>query len=205
MAPQDFGSVGKILRKDLPAFLRASYAPIFTAGMEMGKLGYSMDLRLSTNEAKVFFSAVTGAVVCFRGSVNVLDWTENLQLGVGVFGPRHQRSKILMEKVQARYGAAHVIGHSLGGHLAEHSGARGIILTVDKAVGIRDLGAQANSNELDIRAKGDPISALSHGGLREEVVPARNPAAAPHLLPGPIRAPLGMIIRGLYAHDYRHI
>ncbi|KAJ1626841.1 hypothetical protein T492DRAFT_842826 [Pavlovales sp. CCMP2436] len=114
MAPQDFGSVGKILRKDLPAFLRASYASLFTAGMEMG-----------------------------------------------IFGPRHQRSKILMEKVQAKYGAAHVIG--------------------------------------------DPISALSHGGLREEVVPARNPASAPHLLPGPIRAPLGMIIRGLYAHDYRHI
>ncbi|KAJ1621487.1 hypothetical protein T492DRAFT_846990 [Pavlovales sp. CCMP2436] len=154
----DFGSVGKILRKDLPAFLRASYAPLFTAGMEMG-----------------------------------------------IFGPRHQRSKILMEKVQAKYGAAHVIGHSLGGHLAEHSGARGIILTVDKAVGVRDLGAQSNPNELDIRAKGDPISALSHGGLREEVVPARNPTAAPHLLPGPIRAPLGMIIRGLYAHDYRHI
>ncbi|KAJ1629672.1 hypothetical protein T492DRAFT_840612 [Pavlovales sp. CCMP2436] len=164
-----------------------------------------MDLRLSTNEAKVFFSAATGAVVCFRGSVNASDWAENLQLGVGIFGLRHQRSKALMEKVQAKYGPAHAIGHSLGGHLAEHSGAHGIILTVDKAVGIRDLGAQANPNELDIRAKGDPISALSHGGHREEVVPARNSAAAPHLLPGPIRAPLGMIIRGLYAHDYRHI
>ncbi|KAJ1635969.1 hypothetical protein T492DRAFT_835626 [Pavlovales sp. CCMP2436] len=206
MAPKDFGSVGKILRRDLSAFLRASYASLYAAGMEMGKLGYSMDLRLSTNETKVFFSAATGEVVCFRGSVNASDWAENLQLGVGIiYGPRHQGSKALMEKVQAKYGPAHAIGHSLGGHLAEHSGARGIILTVDKAVGVRDLGAQANTNELDIRAKGDPISALSHGGLREEVVPARNPAAAPHLLPGPIRAPLGMIIRGLYAHDYRHI
>ncbi|KAJ1627120.1 hypothetical protein T492DRAFT_842611 [Pavlovales sp. CCMP2436] len=197
MAPEDFGAVGKILRRDLPAFLRASYAPLYAAGVEIGKLGYSMDLKLSTNEAKVFFSAATGAVVCFRGS--------NLQLGVGIFGPRHQRSKALMEKVQAKYGPAHAIGHSLGGHLAEHSGARGLILTVDKAVGVRDLGAQTNPNELDIRARGDAVSALSHGGLREEVTPTGKPAAAPHLLPGSIRAPLGMIIRGLYAHDYRHI
>ncbi|KAJ1622947.1 hypothetical protein T492DRAFT_845926 [Pavlovales sp. CCMP2436] len=51
--------------------------------------------------------------------------------------------------------------------------------------------AQSNPNELDIRAKGDAVSALSHGGLREEVTPTGNPAAAPHLLPGPIRAPLG--------------
>ncbi|KAJ1625457.1 hypothetical protein T492DRAFT_843906 [Pavlovales sp. CCMP2436] len=205
MTPRDFGDVGKILRRDLPAFLRASYAPLYAAGMEMGKLGYSMDMKLSTNEAKAFFSATTGAVVCFRGSVNASDWAENLQLGVGIFGPRHQRSKALMEKVQAKYGPAHAIGHSLGGHLAEHSGARGLVLTVDKAVGVRDLGAQSNPNELDIRARGDAVSALSHGGLREEVVPDGNPAAAPHLLPGPIRASLGMIIRGLYAHDYRHI
>ncbi|KAJ1622244.1 hypothetical protein T492DRAFT_1126911 [Pavlovales sp. CCMP2436] len=205
MAPQDFGTVAKILRRDLPAFLRASYAPLYAAGTEMGKLGYSMDLKLSSNEAKVFFSAATGAVVCFRGSVNAADWAENLQLGVGVFGPRHQRSKALMEKVQAKYGPSHAIGHSLGGHLAEHSGARGLILTVDKAVGVRDLGAQSNPNELDIRAKGDAVSALSHGGHREEVAPTGKPAAAPHLLPGPIRAPVGMIIRGVFAHDYRHI
>ncbi|KAJ1619270.1 hypothetical protein T492DRAFT_848686 [Pavlovales sp. CCMP2436] len=192
MAPKDFGVVGKILRRDLPAFLRASYASLYVAGMEMGKLGYSMDLKLSTNEAKVFFSAATGAVVCFRGSVNASDWAENLQLGVGIFGSRHQRSKALMEKVQAKYGPAHAIGHSLEGHLAEHSGARGLILTVDKAVGVRDLGAQTNPNELDIRARGDAVSALSHGGLREEVVPDGYPAAAPHLLPGPIRAPLGI-------------
>ncbi|KAJ1617150.1 hypothetical protein T492DRAFT_850306 [Pavlovales sp. CCMP2436] len=200
MAPQDFGA--KILRRDLPAFLRASYAPLYTAGMEMSKLGYSMDLKLSSNEAKVFFSAATGAVVCFRGSVNAADWAENLQLGVGIFGPRHQRSKVLMEKVQAKYGPSHAIGHSLGGHLAEHSGARGLILTVDKAVGARDLGTQSNPNELDIRAKGDVVSALSHGGQREEVVPTGKPAAAPRFLPGPIRAPIGMIIRGTFAHNY---
>ncbi|KAJ1632690.1 hypothetical protein T492DRAFT_838276 [Pavlovales sp. CCMP2436] len=164
-----------------------------------------MDLKLSSNEAKVFFSAATGAVVCFRGSVNAADWAENLQLGVGVFGPRHQRSKVLMEKVQAKYGPSHAIGHSLGGHLAEHSGARGLILTVDKAVGVRDLGAQSNPNELDIRAKGEVVSGLSHGGHREEVAPTGKPAAAPQLLPGPIRAPIGMIIRGVFAHDYRHI
>ncbi|KAJ1627416.1 hypothetical protein T492DRAFT_842355 [Pavlovales sp. CCMP2436] len=205
MAPKDFGEVGKILRQDLPAFLRASYAPLYAAGIEMGKLGFSMDLKLSSNEAKVFFSAATGAVVCFRGSVNAADWAENLQLGVGIFGPIHQRSKALMEMVQAKYGPSHAIGHSLGGHLAEHSGARGLILTVDKAVGVRDLSAQSNPNELDIRAKGDAVSALSNGGLREEVAPTGKPAAAPHLLQGPIRAPIGMILRGVFAHDYRHI
>lgn len=205
MAPRDFGVVPKILRKDLPAFLRASYAPRYTAGSEMAKLGYSMDVGLSTDEAKVFFNAKTGAVVCFRGSVNASDWAENAQLAVGIFGPRHQRSKELMATVQAKYGAAHAIGHSLGGHLAEHSGARGLVLAVDKAVGVRDLAPQSNPNELDIRTKDDPVSALSRGGLREEVIATGKPAAAPQFLPGPIRAPIGMIIRGAYAHNYRHI
>ncbi|KAJ1630641.1 hypothetical protein T492DRAFT_839866 [Pavlovales sp. CCMP2436] len=40
------------------------------------------------------------------------DWAENVSLGEGIFGPRHQQSKALMEKVQAKYGPAHAIGQS---------------------------------------------------------------------------------------------
>ncbi|KAJ1636654.1 hypothetical protein T492DRAFT_835073 [Pavlovales sp. CCMP2436] len=189
MAPQDFGSVSKILRRDLPAFLRASYAPLYAAGYEMGKLGNSMDLKLSTVEAKVFLAQPQAPSSCFEGA------------------PRHQRSKALIEKVQAKYGPAHAIGHRLGGHLAQYSRAKGLILTVDNAVGARDLGNQSNPNELDIRARGDPVSALSRGGMREQVEPGTKAAEIPHSIavPLPIRAPLGIIIRGLHAHDFRHV
>lgn len=204
MAPRDFGTTTKILRRDLPRFLRASYDSVSGAAREM-EPGYVIVPDLSTPEAKVFFSQRTGAVVCFRGSVNASDWAENVQLGLGIFGPRHQRSKALMEKVQARYGPAHAVGHSLGGHLAEHSGAKGLILTVDKAVGLRDLGAQSNPNELDIRARGDPVSALSHGGLREEVAPPASAPALPRFVPLPIRAPVNAIIESVRNHSYKFI
>ena len=110
-----------------------------------------------------------------------------------------------MDKVQAKYGPAHAIGHSLGGHLAEHSGAKGLILAVDKAVGLRDLAIpQTNPNELDIRARGDVVSALSQGRLQEEV------AAPPGVqlnrsIPLPVRAPVTFVANALRSHNYRLI
>lgn len=204
MSPKDFGTVTKVLRRDLSLLIRASYLALRQAAEMMDARGYTLDRYLSTDEVKVFYSDVTGAVVCYRGTVNAGDWGTDLALGVGILGKRHKQAKALMERVQAKFGPAHAIGHSLGGHLAENSGAQGLILTADKAVGVRDLALQARENQLDVRARGDVVSALSRGGLREEVTPPPIASLSPHI-PLPIRAPIGAIVHAVHAHNYRYL
>ena len=67
---------------------------------------------------------------------------------------------------------ADVFGHSLGGSLAEKSGAKGKITTYNKGVGLFDIGRKVGSNQVDHRSKNDVVSLLSltqlhHNKLRE--------------------------------------
>ena len=59
--------------------------------------------------------------------------------------------------------SADAIGHSLGGRLAENSGAHGKITTYNKAVGLADIGTKKNSKrQTDIRNSGDIVSFLGN-------------------------------------------
>ena len=67
-----------------------------------------------------------------------------------------------------------VYGHSLGGSLAEKSGANGHIITKNKGVGIMDIGKTIPQNQIDYRNKNDVVSLLSltqphlNNNLREQ-------------------------------------
>jgi hypothetical protein len=213
-----FGATPKILRRDMPALLKASYMPAWQAAEFLAPKGYQLDPALSVDGATVIFSQVTGPVVLFRGTVSGQDWfQENFPLIVGVDGPRHKAARELVARVQAKYGrAAHAIGHSLGGRLAEKSGARGLVLTADKATGLADMKPQSNPRQLDVRVAGDPVSALSRGGLREQLpmtytgahlIASKSPAFAQRMerLPAPVKLPIRFMANALAAHTLRNL
>lgn len=213
-----FGTTPKLLRREMPALLKASYMPLWQATEFLAPKGYQADTDLSTDGSIVIHSPVTGPIVLFRGTVSGSDWlNENLPLIIGLDGPRHKAARALVKRVEAKYGRpAHAVGHSLGGRIAERSGANGIILTADKAAGLADMKPQSNPRQLDVRVAGDPVSALSRGGLRERepltytgahLIAARAPKFASRMerLPVPIKLPIRYVSNALAAHTLKNL
>jgi hypothetical protein len=98
-------------------------------------------------------------------------------LGLGDYGFRSKNAKRLTQKVEAKYGKpANAVGHSYGGKLIEDSGAKGKIITYNKAVGLGDIGKKISKNQLDVRSEGDIISlpSLSQRGGKRELVKNKN-------------------------------
>ena len=85
-----------------------------------------------------------------------------LALGLDKYDRRFQEARHLTRMVEDKYGqAADVFGHSLGGSLAEKSGANGKIVTYNKGTGIMDIGRKIGDNQVDHRTKNDVASLLS--------------------------------------------
>lgn len=152
------------LRKDVPYLLKASYKNQKEAAEDLKKRGYDYDNELSNNETKIFVKNKKPVIV-HRGSKRLSDWAEDglIFLGLGDFGHRHKQSQRITKKVEKKYGSADTVGHSLGGRLAENSGAHGEIITYNKAVGLGDIGKKKNSKrQLDIINNGDIVSILGN-------------------------------------------
>lgn len=175
-------------KKYIRPILEASYQPKKLASKTLAKSGYTLDKKLSTNESKVFLDSEGNPNIAFRGSTTAKDWLFSdplLGIGASRFDPRFQEAKALTRKVENKYGKpADVFGHSLGGSLAEASGARGNIITYNKGVGIAGIGKSVPKNQTDIRTPSDIVSALSlaqkHNGKLETLpVPLlQNPVKA---------------------------
>jgi len=141
-----------------------------------------LDLQLSTNTTKVFYRdnsqmVVRDAlprrlVIVFRGSSTASDWLVEdtaILFGLASNTPRILEAKRITAAAEAKYKMpADAIGHSLGGRLAELSGAHGQIITYNKAVGIQDVGKTIDKKQTDYRTKGDAVSlmAVTQGGDR---------------------------------------
>jgi hypothetical protein len=162
-------------RKDLYPLLKFGYENQKEAARDAKKLGYSYDNQLSNNETKVFVKDGKPTIV-HRGSKRVKDWLVDdalilfgleekaaplfNRLGLPL---RSTKAKNITKQVEAKYGNSNALGHSLGGRLAENSGAHGNIITYNKAVGLGDVGTKKNSKrQLDVRAEGDVVSLLGH-------------------------------------------
>jgi hypothetical protein len=149
----------------LKPILEASYLNQADASKKLKDLGYTYDGQLSTNESKVFVDAQGNPNIAFRGSKRVEDFlrTDVLQfVGLGSYDKRFQEAKRLTSLVEEKYGKpADVFGHSLGGKLAEVSGAHGKVYTYNKATGLADIGKEIPKNQKDIRTTGDIVSAIS--------------------------------------------
>jgi len=128
------------------------------AEAELKKSGYTLDKELSGQRAKVYTDANGQPTIAYRGTQNFHDVMTDfaIPLGLAQYTKRMQHSKSLTKKVEEKYGQpTNAVGHSLGGYLAENSGAHGNIATFNKAsVGTKNK----NSKQVDVRTKRDLVS-----------------------------------------------
>jgi hypothetical protein len=146
--------------------LQASYSRN-TPAREIGnKYGMRLDDSLSNAEQKVWVDRKNRPTIAYTGTRRVSDWGTNLLLSTGLQGlsSRFRGAKDLAEKVRQKYSApATILGHSLGGALAEYAGGKNNkIITLDKGVGLSGIGKTIGKNQTDIRTSNDPVSLLSN-------------------------------------------
>lgn len=173
-------------RKFIKPILEASYQNQKQASKTLAKSGYTYDKKLSTNESKVFVDSAGNPNIAFRGSKTVKDFLFSdplLAVGASRFDPRVKQAQVLTKQVEKKYGKpVDTFGHSLGGFLAEKSGAKGNITTFNKGVGYDDIGRTIPKNQTDIRTGADIVSALSltqkYNGNRETIKGSMNPIKA---------------------------
>jgi len=151
-------------KDNLKTLLKASYENTKEADKTLQDAGYKLDKDLSSANTKVFLDAMGKPHIAYRGSKHILDWIRDdplIALGLGNYAPRVQQAKDITKKVENKYHqAADVFGNSLGGALAERSGAHGKIVTHNKAVAITDIGKTIPKKQTDVRTLNDPVSIL---------------------------------------------
>ena len=151
---------------NLKPIWHSSYQNQKEASKSLGNLGYKYDNELSTNDAKVFIDKDGKPNIAFRGTHNMRwkDIKSDIALGLGLskYDTRFQEAKRLTRLVEDKYHSqANAYGDSLGGSLAEFSGAKGQIFTHNKGVGIGDLFKNIPQKQHDYRNKNDIVSLLS--------------------------------------------
>jgi len=144
--------------------LSASYKTQKEAKKDLSKYGWTYDPTLSRMDTKVFTDSEGKPVILHRGSTRVSDWLPNntlLATGLEQYAPRFKYGKEITQKVKEKYGQpVTAVAHSLGGSVAEKSGATRVI-TFNKPVTAYDIGKTISKTQTDIRSKYDPVSALS--------------------------------------------
>jgi hypothetical protein len=128
-------------------------------------MGFKYDTELSNNDRKVIVDKDGTPNIVYRGTKQsrVKDWISDIALGLGLqrFDPRFRDAKRIANNVEAKYNtAANVVGHSLGGSLAENSGAHGNIITFNKGAGLGDIGKTIPKRQTDIRVANDIVSKI---------------------------------------------
>ena len=154
------------MKKKTETILQASYQNTHQAKKTLQGLGYTYDDPLSTPESKVFLDKGGRANIAFRGSQRIFDdfLGSDLKLALGLekYDTRFKQAKQLTQLVEDKYHQpANVFGHSLGGSLAEKSGASGKIITDNKGTSIFDIGRTIPRNQIDHRNTNDVVSLLS--------------------------------------------
>lgn len=166
-------------KDNVKTLMKASYQSAKDARNTLRDAGYTLDQQLSNINTKVFTDQMGKPHITFRGSVRATDWLRDdplIALGLGKYAPRVKDAQRVTKLVESKYGQkADVFGNSLGGALAERSGAGGKIVTHNKAVALTDIGKTIPKNQIDIRSIQDPVSVLSltqkHKGRFVNTVP----------------------------------
>ena len=151
--------------QNLNQLIKSSYAGTNEAEQIGQKLGYKLDRDLSNRKQRVFVDENNKPIVTYTGTRTLGDVITDgaLAVGLGGFTQRFQQSKSVADKARLKYGQPlTIVGHSLGGSLAEHSGNKNDkIITVDKGVGLFGIGKNIRKNQTDIRSANDPVSLLA--------------------------------------------
>lgn len=135
---------------------------------------FKVQQNLTNDQHTVVNDKKTGRkIVVFKGTnpgnLNDLVSDASLAIGAEKNNKRFQNSRSFLDKVREsskRAGSGSkltVIGHSLGGSLAEYAGNRkkDTVITVNKGSGVRQIGKKIPGNQTDIRSRFDAVSAMS--------------------------------------------
>jgi len=127
---------------------------------------YHLDKELSGQRVQVYWNSKIGkAVVVHRGTAGVQDMITDVRYTFGdKSGKRFKHSKNIQQLANEKYGADNVItlGHSLGSVLGETAvkGKDQELITLNKPVGLADIGRTVPKNQTDVKTGLDPVSFL---------------------------------------------
>lgn len=159
----------KLDTSTLKTILKSSYQSNRDAEKELAQKGFTLDKELSGQRAKVFTSPSGKPHIVYRGTQNRHDVLTDaaLALRMGRFTNRAKHTQMVNKQVEKKYGRpAAAYGHSLGGWLAENSGAKGGVVTFNKA----SNGSKVhNKNQVDVRTHNDPVSMLTPKGGTHQI------------------------------------
>lgn len=152
---------GSLKVKEIKAFLEASYMEDPPKQI----MGYTLDEQLSILYGKVYVNhKLKKVVVSHRGTVEALDWANNLTYGLSSTAykltPRYKAGYKMQEDAHKKYKGYQfeVVGHSQGGLLTHLLSAKSknayLVNPAYKKEQLRD-------NEYVIRSSGDVVSKLS--------------------------------------------
>lgn len=155
-------------KKRLHTILKSSYQDNKNAEVSLKEKGYTLDKELSGQRAKVFTDPHGRPHVVYRGTQNKHDVMTDvaLMLSLGKYTSRVKHTKKVHKQVEKKYGQpVNTYGHSLGGYLAENAGAKGEVVTFNKA----SAGdKKKNLNQFDVRTHNDVVSLMTpKGGTRQ--------------------------------------
>ncbi len=139
---------------------QASYDNPLDAEKRLAKYGYKFQSDISSPESKVFLDPQDNPVILHRGTHRIADWgTDVKSILFGQEGRRTREAKQLTKKVKELYKNKPVTayGTSLGGFLAEQSGAENVV-TYNKGVSPKDIFKKRKETQTDIRTSKDIIS-----------------------------------------------
>jgi hypothetical protein len=146
---------------DLKALLAKSYDKKASSYKD-----YQLDKELSGQRVQVYWNGkMRKAIVVHRGTAGINDMITDVRYTFGdKSGKRFKHSKIIQDKVNEKYGKDNVItlGHSLGSVLGETAvkGKDQELITLNKPVGLGDIGRTVPKSQTDIKTERDPVSIL---------------------------------------------
>jgi hypothetical protein len=146
---------------NIKAGIDASYKTNEQAKQILADQGFVMDDQLSGKRAKVFLDGEGKPVVSFTGTHNRHDVLTDAMImaGLGKYTKRVKHSKKVVKDVKNKYGEGpQAIGHSLGGYLAENSGAKNVVTYNKLALPFQSK----NPFQTDIRTSNDMASVFSN-------------------------------------------
>lgn len=127
---------------------------------------YILDKELSGQRGQVYWNEKMGkAVVVHRGTKGFQDMVTDLRYTLGdKSSKRFKKAKDIQNKANAKYGKDNVItaGHSLGSVLGETAvkDKDQELITLNKPVGLADIGKKISKRQTDIKTERDPVSIL---------------------------------------------
>lgn len=126
---------------------------------------YKIDKQLSGKRTKVYYNEKENKpVIVHRGTKSIQDVGTDIGLAFGYRGKRFEHAKKMQKKAEKKYGTEnlHTLGHSLGGIIAEETGANSKnIITLNKAITPWELNKKRGKNQTDIKTSNDPVSMLN--------------------------------------------